>query len=78
MEWELPKHLIFAVHAASWFRQQSYPTDLKGKEGEEREGRNSLLITISPWLSVLKYKRMTLLIQLHLLLETFFPALPHI
>lgn len=42
MEWELPKHLIFAVHAASWFRQQSYPTDLKGKEGEEEPRRDQM------------------------------------
>jgi len=50
----------------------------KGREGEERDGRNRLKIIISPWPSLLKYKRMNLLIQLHLLLETFFPALPHI
>lgn len=42
MERELPKHLIFAVHAASWFRQQSYPTDLKGKEGEEELRRDQM------------------------------------
>lgn len=50
----------------------------KGREGEELNGRYSLQITISPWLSLLKYKRMTLLIQLRLLLRTFSPALPHI
>lgn len=52
-----------------------------GEEEWEREGReerNILRITISLGLRLLKYKRITWSIQLHLVLGTSFPALPHI